>query len=273
MRLELTDVSAEYRANGAAGKRVIDQLSLALDASEVVGVIGPNGAGKSTLLKLLTRQLEPTTGSITLAGRPLGSFGRFELARHLAVVAQAPVVPQGFRVREVVTMGRAPHLGLFGTEGSADRAAVAAALAATDTHRFEGRRVETLSGGEQQRVVFARALAQQPAFLLLDEPTNHLDLRYQVELLDYARAQAAEGVGVLVVLHDLNLAGRSCDRLAVLQAGRLVAQGTPKQVLTEALIREVFGASVRVLDDAGTPVVVPVLGAAGGPDPARAEAG
>lgn len=257
MSIRMTGVSAEYRANGAPGKRVLDQVSLNLDPGEVVGVIGPNGAGKSTLLRLLTRRLTPTTGSITVAGRPLADFGRFELARHLALVAQAPVLPDGFRVTEVVTMGRAPHLGLFGATKPADAAAVADALAVTDTERFAPRRVETLSGGEQQRVVFARALAQQPRYLLLDEPTNHLDLRYQVELLGYARSQAAAGVGVLVVLHDLNLAARSCDRLLVLKGGRLVAQGAPADVLTAELIWDVFGARVRVIEDDGVPVVVP----------------
>ncbi len=260
MSLRVNGVGAEYRANGAPARRVLRGVSLELAGGEVVGVIGPNGAGKSTLLKLLTRRLAPTEGSITLAGRPLSEFGRFELARHLALVAQAPVLPGGFRVREVVAMGRAPHLGLFGVTGPADAAAVAAALDVTDTERFALRRVETLSGGEQQRVVFARALAQQPRYLLLDEPTNHLDLRYQVELLSYARAQAEGGVGVLVVLHDLNLAARSCDRLLVLSDGELVAQGAPRQVLTAGLVREVFGAQVRVIDDGGTPVVVPDFG-------------
>lgn len=260
MSVLMNGVSAEYRSNGAAAKRVLDDVSLSLNPGEVLGVIGPNGAGKSTLLKLLTRRLPASSGEITVEGRPLATFGRFELARKLALVAQAPVLPHGFRVTEVVTMGRAPHLGLFGAVGTADRAAVHAALAATDTERFAGRRVETLSGGEQQRVVFARALAQEPRYLLLDEPTNHLDLRYQVELLAYARAEAGAGVGVLVVLHDLNLAARSCDRLVVLEGGRRVAEGAPAQVLTPDLIERVFGASVRVIDDAGTPVVVPEFG-------------
>lgn len=257
MSLLMTEVSAEYRANGAPSRRVLDGVSLRLNPGEVLGVIGPNGAGKSTLLRLLTRRLTPTSGSITVDGRPLAAFGRFELARNVALVAQAPVLPHGFRVTEVVTMGRAPHLGLFGAVGTADRAAVQSALTATDTQRFAGRRVETLSGGEQQRVVFARALAQEPRYLLLDEPTNHLDLRYQVQLLAYARAEAAAGVGVLVVLHDLNLAARSCDRLLVLQEGRRVAEGEPVDVLTPELIGRVFGASVRVIDDEGTPVIVP----------------
>ena len=264
MSVKVTGVSAEYRPNGAPARRVLEDVSLELVPGEVVGVIGPNGAGKSTLLKLLTRRLTPTAGSIRVAGRPIESFGRFELARCVALVPQAPVLPEGFRVHEVVAMGRAPHLGLFGSVRSPDAAAVVAALRATDTEQFAGRRVETLSGGERQRVVFARVLAQQPSYLLLDEPTNHLDLRYQVELLSYARRQAAAGAGVLVVLHDLNLAARSCDRLVVLKGGRQVAEGGPAEVMTADLIAAVFGARVRVISDAGTPVVVPEFAAQSG---------
>ena len=257
MSVELRGVSAAYPQAGGALRPVLAGVSLRLAPGEVVGVLGPNGAGKSTLLRLLTRRLTPTAGSVTVDGRALASYGRFQLARALALVEQAPVVPAGFLVREVVAMGRTPHLGLFGTPGRADEAVVEAALAATDTARFAERRVETLSGGELQRVVFARALAQRPRYLLLDEPTNHLDLRYQVELLAYARAQAAAGVGVLVVLHDLNLAARSCDRLVVLAGGRKVAEGAPAEVLSEGLLREVYGAAVRLLHDDGVPVVVP----------------
>src|SRR5690606_16951198 len=202
-------------------------VSLRLGRGEVVGLIGPNGSGKTTLLRLLTRQLAPAAGRVLLGGRPLASFGRFELARHVAVVAQEPEVPVGFTVRETVAMGRAPHMGLLGTPGPEDARAVAVALTATGTLEFADRRIETLSGGERQRAVFARAVAQQPAFLLLDEPTNHLDLRYQVELLALAREQAASGVGVLAVLHDLNLAARTCDRLVLLAEGRVAAAGAP----------------------------------------------
>lgn len=262
MSIEFVNVSAEYPANGAPGRRVLEGVSLGVRAGEIVGVVGPNGAGKSTLLRLLTRQLAPVAGSVSVDGRPVSSYGRFELARLLAVVPQAPVAPAGFRVREVVEMGRAPHLGLFGAPGPPDQAAVHAALVATGTLDFGQRHVETLSGGELQRVIFARALAQDPRYLLLDEPTNHLDLRYQVELLSYARAQAASGVGVMVVLHDLNLAARSCDRLVMLSAGRKVAEGAPERVLLAELIASVFGTRVRVLSEDGLPLVVPEFGAA-----------
>src|SRR5690606_16421910 len=147
--------------------------------------------------------------------------------RKVALVAQAPEVPVGYRVREMIAMGRAPHLGLFGSPRARDAAVIEHAMAVTETTAFAARFVETLSGGERQRVVFARALAQEPGYLLLDEPTNHLDLRFQVELLRHARAQAAAGLGVLLVIHDLNLAARACDRLVLLDGGHVVAEGAP----------------------------------------------
>ncbi len=256
--LEALDVTARYASSlGAETAPALAGVSLRLEAGEVVGLIGPNGSGKSTLLRLLTRQLAPTTGSVLLGGRPLRTLGRFELARQVALVSQEPVVPTGFSVREMVAMGRAPHVGLLGAPGVRDEDAVEAALAATGTLALADRRVETLSGGERQRAVFARALAQEPRFLLLDEPTNHLDLRYQVELLAYAGAQAAAGVGVLSVLHDLNLAARSCDRLVLLSRGRVAASGAPDEVLREDLLGPVYGTDVEVLTAAGGPVIVP----------------
>lgn len=259
MSIVADKLSASYDA--ARGKPelrpALHRLTFRVSPGEVVGVVGPNGSGKTTLMRLLTRRLEPSSGSISIDGRELAEYGRFELARSVALVAQSPEVPAGFSVAAVVAMGRAPHLGLFGAPGGDDDLVVWEAMRVTDTERFAARRIETLSGGERQRVVFARALAQQPRYLLLDEPTNHLDLKYQVELLRYGRAQAAKGVGLLVVLHDLNLAALSCDRLLVLKDGELVAEGVPGEVLQPGLIAEVFGAEVRVLQDDGVPVIVP----------------
>lgn len=259
MSIVAVGLSASYGAVTASGRPrpALRGLSFSVAPGEVLGVVGPNGSGKTTLMRILTRRLEPSGGCVSIDGRDLASFGRFELARTVALVAQAPEVPAGFSVTAVVAMGRAPHLGLFGVPGPEDDEAVSEALRATDTERFASRRIETLSGGERQRVVFARALAQQPHYLLLDEPTNHLDLKYQVELLRYGREQAINGVGLLVVLHDLNLAARSCDRLLVLKEGELVVEGPPAEVLEPSLIAEVFGAEVRVLEDGGVPVIVP----------------
>ena len=256
--LEAVDVVAAYpAAPGEARRPALDGVSFRLGPGEVVGLVGPNGSGKTTLLRLLSRQLRPLAGRVLLGGRPLASFGRFELARHVAVVAQEPEVPVGFTVREAVAMGRAPHVGLLGSPGPEDERAVEAALAATGTLPFAERRVETLSGGERQRAVFARAVAQQPDFLVLDEPTNHLDLRYQVELLALAREQAAAGVGVLAVLHDLNLAARACDRLVLLSRGKVAAEGSPSDVLRPDLLSATYGAAVTVLRSEDGPVIVP----------------
>ena len=255
--LEAVDVAARYAATYGNGPAALDGVTLRVEPGEVVGLIGPNGAGKSTLLRLFTRQLAPASGRVLLDGRELERFGRFELARRVALVSQEPEVPVGFTVAETVAMGRAPHVGLLGAPGPEDERVVAAALAATGMLPLAGRRVETLSGGERQRAVFARALAQEPAYLLLDEPTNHLDLRYQVELLAYARAQAAAGVGVLAVLHDLNLAARACDRLVLLSAGRVAAAGPPPEVLRPELLAATYRAAVDVLTSADGPVIVP----------------
>jgi len=236
---------------------VLHDLDLEVRGGEVVGVVGPNGAGKTTLLRVVTRRVPVLAGSVTVDGKAVRRYGRFELARKVALVAQTPELPDGYEVRQVVAMGRTPHLGLFGTVRQIDERRIDEALAATGLEALAARRVETLSGGERQRVAFARALAQEPRYLLLDEPTNHLDLRYQLTVLRYAREQAARGVGALVVLHDLNLAARTCDRLVVVAGGRVVAHGSPGEVLTEALLGRIYRADVRVLDDGGTPVVVP----------------
>ncbi len=260
MSIEVRELYAGYGRGD-----VLAACELSVEPGEVLGVIGPNGAGKSTLVRVLTRRLAPRSGSVTIDGRSLARIGRLELARSLAVVPQLPELPAGFSVRELVAMGRTPHLGLLRPERAEDRRAVDRALRATDTAALADRDATRLSGGERQRVVLARALAQRPRFLLLDEPTNHLDLRYQVEMLEYTRREVDRGVGALVVLHDLNLASRFCDRLVVLQAGHVVAQGTPSQVLTEALVSRVYGTRVDVHTIGARPLVVPHL-----PDGARA---
>jgi iron complex transport system ATP-binding protein len=250
--LELRGVVAGYGA-----REVLHGLTFGLSAGEVVGLVGPNGAGKSTLVAVAARGLAPTAGEVLLDGAPLRGYGRRALARRLAVVPQGGELPEGFTVDEVVAMGRTPHAGFLRGPAPADEAAIEDALRRTDVFALRARRVETLSGGERQRVVLARALAQDPGVLLLDEPTNHLDLRYQVETLRVARAAAAHGVAVLVVVHDLNLAARACDRVALLEAGRIVANGPPAEVFTQARLRSVYQADVRVHELDGVPTVVP----------------
>ncbi len=254
MSIEVREVYAGY-----GGRDVLSACDVRLEPGEVLGVIGPNGAGKSTLVRVLTRRLVPRAGRVSVDGRPLARYGRLDLARALAVVPQVPELPAGYTVRDLVAMGRTPHLGLLRAEREEDRRAVERALRATDTAALARRDATRLSGGERQRVVLARAIAQEPRYLLLDEPTNHLDLRYQVEMLAYTRREVERGVGALVVLHDLNLAARFCDRLAVLQGGLVVAQGAPEQVLTEALVSRVYETEVDVHVVDSRPMILPRL--------------
>lgn len=250
--LELRAVSAGY-----GGRPVLFDQTWRLEAGEMAALVGPNGAGKSTLLALISRVHPPAAGELLLDGRPLASLGRGELARAVAVVPQQPQLPPGYTVDEVVGMGRAPHVGFFRGPRTVDQEAVEEAMARCEVTGLRHRRVETLSGGEAQRTVLARALAQQPRLLLLDEPTSHLDLRYQVEALRLARRAAAEGVAVLAVLHDLNLAARACDRVLLLADGRLLADGPPAEVLVEDRLRRAYRAEVQVRLLDGLPTVTP----------------
>jgi iron complex transport system ATP-binding protein len=252
--LALDRVEAGYGA-----RRVLRDVSLTLAAGELVALVGPNGAGKSTLVGVASGVRAPIRGEVRLDGVPLVRWSRLAIARRLAVVAQGDGLPPGFRAEEVVAMGRTPHAGFLRAFGDADRAVVETAMREADVWRLRERPVEALSGGERQRVALARAFAQTPTVLLLDEPTSHLDLRYQVDALRNARAAADRGVAVLVVLHDLNLAARAADRIVLLDAGRVVGDGSPGQVLEEARLRAVYGADVRVRIVDGTATVLPVL--------------
>jgi iron complex transport system ATP-binding protein len=261
MSLRASNLTVSYARGGpAAGGPALEHVSLRLDTGQCVAVVGPNGAGKSTLVGALSGQLPLDAGAVEVDGTPVAALGSFALARRIAVVEQNPILPAGFKVADVVAMGRVPHQGLFGAASTADRAAIAEALAQTGTVGLSSRTVDTLSGGESQRVVLARTLAQAADHLLLDEPTNHLDLRHQIEVLAFARRAAAAGAAVMLVLHDLNLAARVGDRVVMLAHGQVVADGPPAEVLTAATISEVYGAPVRVLYDDGVPVVVPRLG-------------
>jgi iron complex transport system ATP-binding protein len=227
--------------------RVLENVSFELHPREILGVVGPNGAGKSTLIKLLTRVLEPTSGNIQI-NKATQSLSRLELAKHLAVVPQSSELPNDYKVFDLVMMGRTPHLGFLSRETKQDSEIVERVMQRTDTWQFRNRLASDLSGGERQRVVLARALAQEPQFLLLDEPTNHLDLKYQVEVLSLVRQEVLRGLGALLVLHDLNAAARICDRLLVMEQGRIVANGKPKDVLTKALLERVYQTPVGVLE-------------------------
>ncbi len=227
------------------GRRLIDNVSLAVNRGEVVAIVGPNGAGKSTLLNLLAGDLRPTTGRVLLDGVPLERMRINDQALRRAVLRQRVSVTLPFTTFEVVLMGRTPHLR-GKAEGPADMAIAQDALAQTEMSPFAQRLFPTLSGGEQTRASLARVLAQQAPLLLLDEPTAALDLRHQHAALRLARATARTGGAAIIVLHDLNLAAAYADRIGVLHQGRLVAVGAPWDVLRSELLSDIYGVAVTV---------------------------
>jgi iron complex transport system ATP-binding protein len=234
---------------GYPDRAVLRGVAFAARAGEVIGLCGPNGAGKSTLLRLILGLLAPGAGRIWLGGAPVDTLDRREIARRAAFLMQDSPLDLPLSVREVVAMGRLPHLRRFEAEGARDLAAIDAALALTDTRAFADRRVTELSGGERHRVQLARALAQETPLLLLDEPTASFDVAHQLQALRLLRGVAAGGRAVLVALHDLSLAARSCDRILLLGDGRLHADGPPAEALSEDNLARLFRVRARVRTD------------------------
>jgi len=229
------------------GRPVVREVTARVERGEWVALIGPNGAGKTTLLRAIAG-LVRHEGCVSLFAQPAAALERRERARLLAVVPQEPETPPWLTVAEYALMGRTPHLGPLAREGAADREAAARALDRLGLEPFAERALGTLSGGERQRVVVARALAQEAPIVLLDEPTAALDIGHQqqaLELLDALRS--ADGLTLVAAMHDLTLAAQYADRVLLLAEGRIVADGTPADVLTESALAEHYGASVRVL--------------------------
>lgn len=225
---------------GFGGRSVLEQIRFSVGPGEFLGVLGPNGAGKSTLLRLILGLLRPNTGQVRVLGEAVEGLARRAAARRMAFVAQNEQPAFGFVVRELVAMGRTPYLGRLQPAGPADRAIVQQALAETETTALAERPVTALSGGERQRVLLARAFAQATPLLLLDEPTANLDLFHELQFFSHVRERIRTGLAVIAVLHDLNLASAYCDRLLLLNAGRIAAVGAPTEVLTAERIHTVF---------------------------------
>ena len=240
---------------------VVDDLCLEIPHGRITALIGPNGCGKSTLLRGLTRLLKPSSGTVLLEGTDIHRLGSKELARKLGLLPQTPLAPGGITVAELVGLGRTPHQGWLSRNSDADRRAVARAMELTRTTELSHRAVDELSGGQRQRVWVAMVLAQETGVLLLDEPTTFLDMAHAVEVLDtISDLNLTHECTVIMVLHDLNLAARYADHLVAMVDGKLVAQGTPAEVLTERLLASAFSLTSRVIIDpvSQTPLVVPV---------------
>ena len=250
----LRGVSVAY-----AGVPAIAGFDLDVASGEWLSLIGPNGAGKTTVLRAIAR-LAPFEGEVSIEGAAVSTFGARQLARKVALLPQEPQVPDAMTVAQYVLLGRSPHLGYLGRESGSDRRVVAGILRRLALDGFASKPLGHLSGGERQRAAIARALAQQAPVLLIDEPTTSLDVGRQqavLELIDDLREE--EGLTVIAAMHELTLAGQYSDRLALVVSGRLVACGPPAEILTESVIAEHYGASVRIVAMNGSgSAVVPV---------------
>ena len=247
-------IFAENVEIALGGTPILKKIGIDVADREFVGVIGPNGSGKSTFLKCIYRVLKPEGGAILLDGTPLPEMSVRESAKKVAVLSQQNYYNFEFSVRDIVLMGRSPHKRMMERDTREDYAIVEDALRKVGMEAYGDRVFSTLSGGEQQRIILARALAQQTPCLILDEPTNHLDIKYQIQILDVV---SSLGVTVLAAFHDLNIAARYCDRIYAVNDGKIVACGTPEEVLTPELLRELYEVNAEVFPDSeGKPHII-----------------
>lgn len=239
---------------------IVDNFSIALPRGQITALVGPNGSGKSTVLRALSRLLQPTEGAVYLNGRNIAQMPTRTVAHQLTLLPQAPEIPAGITVRELIEYGRYPHRGLLGRLSTRDREAIEWALLMTGLEPLADRSLDTLSGGERQRAWIALAIAQQTQVLLLDEPTTFLDIRHQLEVLALVRRLNREReITVGWVLHDLNQAATYSDHLVMLKAGQVVTAGPPSQVMTPETIQAVFGIEVVIVNHPrhGLPICLP----------------
>ncbi|MDD6449345.1 ABC transporter ATP-binding protein [Bilifractor sp. HCP3S3_D3] len=242
MDVSVKDIGLSYGV-----REILSSVSFKAENQEFIGLIGPNGSGKSTLLKCIYRVLKPDQGAVYINQKDIAHLSYKQSAREMAVVAQHNYYNFDFSVTQVVLMGRAPHKSAFERDNAEDYRIVREALEKVNMLSMADRSFSTLSGGEQQRVILARALAQKTPCLILDEPTNHLDITYQLELLDIVKSL---NITVISAIHDLNMAAMFCDRLYVLRNGQILASGTPEEVLTTQMIREVYHVESQIVYDA-----------------------
>ncbi|MDQ6421598.1 ABC transporter ATP-binding protein [Paenibacillus sp. LHD-117] len=255
LTLELQDVSRSIH-----GAQVLKSIDVSFEPGRFYGIIGPNGVGKSTLLGLLAGLEKPDWGTVTLGDRELSAIPRKELARQVAVLQQGGLAPVAFTVREIVRMGRFPYQSWLGAEPSDPEPLIDEALEAMGLTRLQHRRLHQLSGGERQRVALAKLMVQQPTILLLDEPTTYLDIGYQIQLLDKVRSwQREEGLLVVAVLHDLNLAAMYCDELIALHQGKVLANGKPSDVIEPATIERMYETRATIIRHPGSGVPQVIL--------------
>ena len=258
---ETARLVAESVSLGYDGRTVVTELTVRIPDNRVTVIVGANACGKSTLLRGMARLLRPSAGSVLLDGAAIHRMSTKVVARTLGLLPQAPVTPEGVTVADLVSRGRHPHQGVFRRWRPGDERAVTEALTLTDTVDLADVVVDELSGGQRQRVWIAMALAQGTDLMLLDEPTTYLDVAHQVEMLDLlADLNQTRGTTLVMVLHDLNLSARYGDHLVAIEGGRVIAEGTPVEVVTEDNVRAVFGLESRVIADpvSHTPLVVPI---------------
>lgn len=257
-------IRAEDLAWEIDARRILDDVSLHASRGQFVGLVGPNGAGKSTLLRAISGILSNVEGTVHLDGEDIRSLSSRRVAANLALIPQIAPYTYGFTSLELVLMGRYPHLGRFQIEGRNDHRIAMEAMELTETGEFAERTMDTLSGGERQRVLVARALAQQPRVLLLDEPTSNLDILHQLKVLDVVRQLVDDGLAAIAAIHDLNMAARYCDRLVLLQEGRVIVEGPAEDVLKPETIESAFGVEAAVYRDPITGcLAISLIGPAG----------
>jgi len=259
--LTTEDISFSYRE-----KPVLENVDLQIRKGEVIGILGPNGCGKTTLLKLLNRNLHPDGGRVLMEGTDLEEISKRRIARHIAVVPQSNEIRFAFTVRDIVSMGRMPFIDRFQGESGEDTRIVDEAMEKTNIKDFADRPINTMSGGERQRAIIARALAQRPEVILLDEPTLHLDINHQFEVLDLVKELSRkEGLTVVIVSHDLPMVVKYCDRMVLIHDHKVHAIGTPEEVLTKENMRTVFNIeAVLAYDDVLKANCVKIVGSCSG---------